>query len=110
MFVGVDLGSRTVKIAALQDGQLIGHRIQESGFDPHHQSLEMMAGFDPIRVVATGYGRHLAQEHFAHAVITEIKAHALGARYYYPECRTIVDIGGQDCKILNQYLRVTLLE
>jgi len=100
MFVGVDLGSRTVKIAALQDGRLIGHQIRESGFDPHRQSLEMMEGFDPVRVVATGYGRHLAQKHFAHEVITEIKAHALGARYYFPDCRTIVDIGGQDSKVI----------
>ncbi|MBU4263066.1 MAG: 3-hydroxyacyl-ACP dehydratase [Proteobacteria bacterium] len=100
MFVGVDLGSRTVKIAALQDGRLIGHQIRESGFDPHRQSQEMMAGFDPVRVVATGYGRHLAHKHFAHEVITEIKAHALGARYYFPDCRTIVDIGGQDSKVI----------
>ena len=100
MFVGVDLGSRTVKIAALQDGRLINHQIRESGFDPHRQSLEMMAGLAPVRVVATGYGRHLAQKHFAHEVITEIKAHALGARYYFPDCRTIVDIGGQDSKVI----------
>jgi predicted CoA-substrate-specific enzyme activase len=100
MFVGVDLGSRTVKIAALHDGLLINHQIRESGFDPHRQSLEMLAGLEPVRVVATGYGRHLAHRHFAHEVITEIKAHALGARYYFPECRTIVDIGGQDSKVI----------
>ncbi len=100
MYVGVDLGSRTVKLAALSDGELIGHRIRESGFDPHGQSLEMLADFTPLRVVATGYGRHLARKHFAHEVITEIKAHALGARHYYPDCRTIVDIGGQDSKVI----------
>jgi predicted CoA-substrate-specific enzyme activase len=101
MFVGVDLGSRTVKIAALRDGKLIGHQIRESGFDPHRQSLEMLARYEPVRVVATGYGRHLAHKHFAHDVITEIKAHALGARYYFPDCRTIVDIGGQDSKVIS---------
>ncbi|OKY77005.1 MAG: 3-hydroxyacyl-ACP dehydratase [Desulfobulbaceae bacterium DB1] len=101
MYVGIDLGSRTVKIAAWQDGELIGHQIRESSFDPHKQSLEMLAGFDPVRVVATGYGRHLAHKHFAHEMITEIKAHALGARHYFPDCRTIVDIGGQDSKVIS---------
>ncbi|MBI5556664.1 MAG: 3-hydroxyacyl-ACP dehydratase [Deltaproteobacteria bacterium] len=100
MFVGVDLGSRTVKIAAMRDGRLVGHEIKESGFDPHLQARAMLARFDPVRVVATGYGRHLAHKHFAHDVITEIKAHALGARHYFPQCRTIVDIGGQDSKVI----------
>ena len=101
MFIGVDLGSRTVKIAAMRDGKLISHQIRESGFDPHRQSMEMLAQLTPIRVVATGYGRHLAHRHFAHDVITEIKAHALGARHYFPACRTIVDIGGQDSKVIS---------
>ena len=100
MYVGVDLGSRTVKIAAFKHGELVGHQIRESSFDPHKQSMEMLAGFDPVRVVATGYGRHLAQKHFAHEVITEIKAHAMGARHYFPDCRTIIDIGGQDSKVI----------
>jgi len=101
MFIGVDLGSRTVKIAAMRDGKLISHQIRENGFDPHRQSMEMLAQLTPIRVVATGYGRHLAHRHFAHDVITEIKAHALGARHYFPACRTIVDIGGQDSKVIS---------
>lgn len=100
MYVGVDLGSRTVKVAALADGQLVGHEINESGFDPHKQSLAMLEGYKASRVVATGYGRHLARKHFAHDMITEIKAHAMGARHYYPDCRTIVDIGGQDSKVI----------
>jgi predicted CoA-substrate-specific enzyme activase len=33
-------------------------------------------------------------------IISEIKAFAVGARYLYPDCRTIIDIGGQDCKVI----------
>lgn len=101
MLVGVDLGSRTIKVAAVKDGQMVDCQIAESGFDPHGQSLEMIKQYNPKRIVATGYGRHLAQKHFAQDVITEIKAHAIGARHHYPECTTVVDIGGQDSKVIS---------
>ena len=53
------------------------------------------------RLVSTGYGRHLAAERsIADAVITEIKAYAIGARHYFPDVRTVLDIGGQDCKVI----------
>jgi predicted CoA-substrate-specific enzyme activase len=101
MFVGIDLGSRTIKVAALENGRLVDQQISESGFDPHSQALNMIGKYTPARVVATGYGRHLAQKHFADEVITEIKAHALGARFHFPECTTVVDIGGQDSKVIS---------
>jgi len=101
MHVGIDLGSRTVKVAAVENGRMVDHQISESGFDPHQQSLAMLKKYGPIRIVATGYGRHLAHKHFAQEVITEIKAHAIGARHFHPECRTIVDIGGQDSKVIS---------
>lgn len=101
MQVGIDLGSRTIKVAALENGGLVDYQIAESGFDPRGQSLEMVLRYKPKKIVATGYGRHLAQEHFADGVITEIKAHALGARHHFPECTTVVDIGGQDSKVIS---------
>lgn len=101
MFVGIDLGSRTIKVAALENGRLVDRQLSESGFDPHDQALKMIGRYTPARVVATGYGRHLAQKHFADEVITEIKAHALGARFHFPECTTVVDIGGQDSKVIS---------
>lgn len=101
MVVGIDLGSRTIKTAALDEGRLQDCQIAESGFDPHRQSLEMIKKYHPKKIVATGYGRHLAQKHFAQEVITEIKAHALGARYFFPDCRTVLDVGGQDSKVIS---------
>ncbi len=100
MVVGADLGSRTIKVAAVEGGRLVDFKIAESGYDPHLQSLKMMKGYHPSRIIATGYGRHLAKRHFADDVITEIKAHALGARHFFPHCRTIVDVGGQDTKVI----------
>ena len=101
MYVGVDLGSRTVKMAVWDGERLVDHQIAASGFEPHRQAEKMIAGYHAKRVVATGYGRHLAAEHFADAVITEIKAHALGIFHYFPGCTTIVDVGGQDSKVIS---------
>lgn len=101
MFLGVDLGSRTIKLAAVYEGRLLKTELVESGFEPHRQALELLKDYQPAGVVATGYGRHLAAKHFADSVITEIKAHALGARHLFPDCRTILDIGGQDSKVIS---------
>lgn len=100
MHIGIDLGSRTIKIASLVDGMLHDFRIEESSFEPHRQAMEILDNYTPERIIATGYGRHLAHKHFAQDVITEIKAHALGARHLFPECMTILDVGGQDCKVI----------
>ena len=100
MHVGIDLGSRAIKLAAVKDGQLVSSEVANSSFEPHKQAQEMVARYNPLQVAATGYGRHLAQKHFAQQVITEIKAHALGARHLYPGCRTILDVGGQDSKVI----------
>ncbi|MCI5150778.1 MAG: 3-hydroxyacyl-ACP dehydratase, partial [Candidatus Electrothrix sp. MAN1_4] len=91
---------RTVKMAVWDGERLVAHRMVESGFEPHRQAEQMIADFRADKVVATGYGRHLAAEHFADQVITEIKAHALGIRYHLPNCTSIVDVGGQDSKVI----------
>ncbi len=94
MVVGIDIGSRSIKAVAVESGKLIDYQTALSGLDPHRQALEMVKKYHPRRITATGYGRHRAKKDFAQDVITEIKAHALGARYFFPRCRTVIDIGG----------------
>ena len=100
MQIGIDIGSRAIKMVVFHDGELTEKKMVESSFEPHRQAADMVKLYAPSRIVATGYGRHLAQKHFAQQVITEIKAHAQGARYCVPECRTILDVGGQDSKVI----------
>jgi len=100
MQLGLDLGSRTVKLAVVRGGELLSAQVVESSFEPHQQAQQLLKDFAGLPVVATGYGRHLAQRHFARSVITEIKAHAIGARHLFPGCRTILDVGGQDSKVI----------
>lgn len=101
MDIGIDLGSRALKMAVFEGDELLECRMAESGFNPHQQAAEMLLGLRPRRIMATGYGRHLAHKNFASGVITEIKAHALGARYFFPQASTILDVGGQDCKVIS---------
>lgn len=101
MYVGIDIGSRTIKAVALEKGRLLDFNVVESGFDPHRQAPELIKAYKPKRIIATGYGRHLARKHFAEDVITEIKAHAIGARYFFTDVRTVIDIGGQDSKVIS---------
>jgi len=97
---GLDLGSRTTKVVMLQDGQVIAFRITDTGPDMTARALSLLEGFEPARIVATGYGRNLAAAEFADDVITEIAAYAFGARHLFPDCRTVIDVGGQDSKAI----------
>jgi predicted CoA-substrate-specific enzyme activase len=52
-------------------------------------------------VAATGYGRDLLDATGSVPTITEIKAHALGARFFHGSCSAVIDIGGQDIKVIS---------
>jgi len=98
--VGIDVGSRTIKIVLLKNGALSDFQIIDTGHDPLALCKKLLNGYEVDKIVATGYGRHLAKTHFADTIITEIKAYALGAHYLFPKCKTIIDVGGQDSKVI----------
>lgn len=98
---GIDIGSRTIALVVLNDQKTVRAEIIDTGFTPLETARELVAALPPeVSVTATGYGRHAAKADFAHRVVTEIKAHALGATCFMPEARTILDIGGQDMKVI----------
>jgi len=101
LVAGLDIGSRTIALVVLRDGEMVHHDLVETTFDPLSQCRGILDGMEPDLLVATGYGRHLAQANFAHRVITEISAFALGCHEIFPGCRTILDIGGQDTKAIS---------
>jgi predicted CoA-substrate-specific enzyme activase len=98
---GLDIGSRTIALVELEGGEIIFQEVRDTTHDPLQQCLELLEGREPQRLIATGYGRHLARANFAHEVVTEIKAFALGCSFFFPGCRTILDIGGQDTKAIS---------
>jgi predicted CoA-substrate-specific enzyme activase len=98
--VGLDIGSRTVDAAWVEDGRLVEEAVLDSGFDPASVAREMVARRDVDAIVATGYGRHAARESLGCDVVTEIRAFGLGAHALFPEAMSVLDIGGQDTKVI----------
>ena len=108
VYVGVDVGASRTKVAVLDSGKrLVGFAVQKSGTDftaTSRQCLEaslQMAGRAEAAVAnafSTGYGRNNVA--FARDTRTEIGCHAGGCYHYFPKALTIIDIGGQDNKVI----------
>jgi predicted CoA-substrate-specific enzyme activase len=108
LYVGIDAGSSATKCVVIDGGDgPIGRHVLSSGFDYSEAAQEALdqslagagrSADDIACCVATGYGRQSVP--FAGRCLTEITCHARGAREWYPQVRNIVDIGGQDTKII----------
>jgi predicted CoA-substrate-specific enzyme activase len=103
-FAGIDIGSTMTKVVIMNNG-IISSIMGPTGPEQRRLANKVMEKalskvnlpFKAITyVVATGYGR--INVPFADKQITEISCHAKGVAHLFPECRTIIDIGGQDCK------------
>lgn len=106
---GIDGGSRAVKVAlwdaAAETVLATGRRDQGVRHDDVAEELFAdvvdragVAASDVERVVSTGYARKLIKR--ADRAVTEITCHAVGVRHVAPEARSVVEIGGQDSKVL----------
>jgi len=107
-FIGIDVGASTTKSVIIdEDKEIISYSVNNSGADfkaaaeqAFGKSLEKAKGkvSNKSIVVATGYGRKNVL--FANITKTEISCHAKGSFYYFPHAHTLIDIGGQDSKII----------
>jgi len=97
---GIDIGSRTIKLVTIEGGEIIHSLLADTTHDPLEQCERLMAKTSFDSILATGYGRHFFETHFDVSTVTEIKAFARGAKALFPACRTILDIGGQDTKVI----------
>ena len=97
---GIDIGSRYIKYVLLENGEPPVLVRRETGYDPLPTCRALMEEMHADRILATGYGRHLLEEDRGIPTITEIRAVARGARHFFPSCGTVIDIGGQDTKVV----------
>ncbi|HEU5360510.1 MAG TPA: acyl-CoA dehydratase activase [Candidatus Deferrimicrobiaceae bacterium] len=108
LFAGIDVGSLSTDVLLLdRTGEMAGSAILATGASTRKACEEALsralaeAGALPsdiVFAVSTGYGREMATP--ADLTVTEITCHARGARHLFPEARTVLDIGGQDSKII----------
>jgi predicted CoA-substrate-specific enzyme activase len=100
-YAGLDIGSRTIALVEWDGAQIVRAQVVDTGTDPVRNARSLIEDRAYQRLVATGYGRHLAAEReLADEVISEIKAYGLGAHHLYPDVGTVLDIGGQDSKVI----------
>jgi predicted CoA-substrate-specific enzyme activase len=100
-FAGIDIGSRSIELVVVDDAGNMVHMVQaDTGFDPMMEARKLIDGTVYDGIIATGYGRNLFEISFDAPTVTEIKAHARGARACFPNAQTVLDIGGQDSKAI----------
>ena len=107
-FAGIDVGASTTKAVIIdKNREILGHSVKDSGADFKGAAERTFAqakkqakrnAEDEYFVVSTGYGRRNVV--FAGDTKTEISCHAKGSFHYYPDSHTLIDIGGQDSKIV----------
>ncbi|MBW2038683.1 MAG: 2-hydroxyglutaryl-CoA dehydratase [Deltaproteobacteria bacterium] len=107
IYVGIDIGSLSSEAVLLGEEGLLAYSITNTGANPQRAARKCLeealakAGLDKRAislVVATGYGR--IRVPFATREMTEITCHARGAHFLFPRTRTVIDIGGQDSKVI----------
>jgi predicted CoA-substrate-specific enzyme activase len=105
--LGLDIGSLTAKGVLMKDGQLFEKHLIPVGYNSKKAALLLMdelfekakvSRADIQKTVATGYGRNNID--FADKTVSEIICHGRGIHFLLPEIRTIIDIGGQDSKVI----------
>lgn len=108
VFVGIDVGASTTKAVIINEKkEILGRSVVDSGadfrsaaeksFSKAKEQLKTCYKEKSI-VVSTGYGRKNVP--FAEVSKTEISCHAKGSFHFYPHAHTLIDIGGQDSKII----------
>ncbi len=98
---GIDIGSRSIELIVLEDGQVIHSKQADSGYNPIERVKELTADISFDKIMATGYGRSIVEVAFDYPTVTEIKAYGAGATALFPGVRSVLDIGGQDTKVIS---------
>jgi bzd-type benzoyl-CoA reductase Q subunit len=106
--VGIDVGSVSSQAVIMADGEIFAYGNMRTGSDSRDSAVRALnfalevTDMDEGRMdyaVGTGYGR--VNVPFADRSMTEIACHARGANFIYgPEIRTVLDVGGQDIKVI----------
>ena len=106
---GIDAGSRAIKAVFMDTDskQVIAKGLADQGVEQDRLTAELFESVlkasgikrkDIATIVATGYGRNAVS--IADTTITEITCHAVGVLHLMPKARTVIDIGGQDSKLM----------
>lgn len=105
-FTGIDIGSTASKVVVLDESGVVDHFVLPTGWSSKETAAEIASRLEKVgrpvgedmKVIATGYGRISVE--YAAKTITEITCHGRGGYALMGRDCTIVDIGGQDTKVI----------
>ena len=106
-YVGIDIGSTAAKTLVLDGERVAAAFTLPTSWSSRETAARIKAkllelGFDvesrTVKTIATGYGRVAVD--YADKVLTEITCHGRGGSYLFPEDCVIIDVGGQDTKVI----------
>jgi predicted CoA-substrate-specific enzyme activase len=107
MYCGVDIGARSIEVVLFDGAQVIESGVADSGISPRQNASKLFREVlstarvhrEHLRgIISTGYGRNYFEG--SHRAVSEILCHARGVLYFFPGARTVIDIGGQDSKLI----------
>lgn len=104
-YVGIDIGSTASKVCILENESIKETFVLPTGWSSVETANNIKSRLDELaidknnsKIVATGYGR--VSVPYADKTVTEITCHGKGAYYLFGEDCTVIDIGGQDTKVI----------
>ena len=103
-FTGIDIGSTASKTVVLKEGKIEDYFVLPTGWNGREtanailEQLKSRGYADDMRCVATGYGRICVD--YADKIVTEITCHGKGGWAIFKKNITIIDVGGQDTKMI----------
>lgn len=115
--IGIDVGSVAAKAAAYDGEKIIATALLPTGWSPKESGNQLLTEImdnlnitrnDIVSIVGTGYGR--VSLPFIDKKVTEITCHGRGAHYIDSNIRTVIDIGGQDSKVIKLNDKGTVID
>ena len=105
-YIGIDIGSTAAKVTVFKEEDLVlnftiptGWSSIETSKSIEKELIDIGINIEESKIIATGYGRISVP--YADKTITEITCHGMGTHYLLGEDCTVIDIGGQDTKIIS---------
>ena len=107
LYVGLDVGSGTAKVAVLdKEGHLVHRAYKKTHGQPVETAegllseVERLFGQELSGITCTGTAGKFISRILGVAFVNEVMAHARAVEHFHPEARTIIDIGGEDSKLI----------
>ncbi|OAQ21764.1 acyl-CoA dehydratase activase [Thermosulfurimonas dismutans] len=107
LYVGLDVGSGTAKVAVLDKNRHLIHKVYKKTHGQPVETaerllseVEKLFGQDLSGITCTGTAGKFISQILGVAFVNEVMAHARAVEHFHPEARTIIDIGGEDSKLV----------